>query len=183
MSPPVIETARLSLRPFAAADVDELHRHWTDPLVRVYLWDGLVITREQAAEVVAASVESFRRDGFGFWCVRDKVTGALAGYCGFRPLGDAGEVEIGYGIDPARWGKGLATEAGRASLRYGFDEKNFPRVLGIADRANAASARVLEKLGMTFDRRDTHHGQDCLFYALAREAFRPDDSPYTLTRD
>lgn len=182
-SPPVIETARLRLRPFAAPDLDDLHRHWTHPLVRKYLWDDLVITRAQAAEVIELSEDLFRRHDFGFWCLRDKEAGALAGYCGFRFLGDTGEIEIGYGIDPPRWGAGLATEAAGACLRYGFVERNFSRVLGITDAANSASARVLEKLGMTFDRRAPHHSQDALFYTLAREVFRPDDSPYLLRRD
>ena len=182
MPQPFIETARLSLRPFAAADLDDLHRHWTDPLVRKYLWDDLVITRGQAAEVIGMSEDLFRRHDFGFWCLRDKGTGALAGYCGFRFLEGAEEIEIGYGIEPARWGRGLATEAAGACLRYGFAEKNFPRVLGITDCGNRASARVLEKLGMTFDRRAPHRGQDTLFYALTRAAFRPDDSPYLLRR-
>ena len=167
---PIIETRRLRLRPFAAADLGELHRHWTRPPVRKHLWDDCVITREQAAEVVAASVESFRRHGFGFWCVREKGSGAFAGYCGFDFLEGTGEVEIGYGIEPDLWGRGLATEAGRACLRYGFEEMEFPRVIGLADFENAASARVLEKLGMTFERRAPHRGRDTLFYSLARAA-------------
>ena len=182
MPRPIIETARLRLTPFAAPDLDDLHRHWTEPLVRKYLWDDLVITRAQAAEVIALSEDLFRRHDFGFWCLRDKETGALAGYCGFRFLDDTEEIEIGYGVDSTHWGRGLATEAGRASLRYVFAEKNFPRILGITDYENRASARVLEKLGMTFDRRAPHHGQDALFYTLTRDAFRPDDSPYIMTR-
>jgi RimJ/RimL family protein N-acetyltransferase len=183
MPEPVIETARLRLRPFAAADAADLHRHWTQPPVRKYLWDDRVISREEAADVVRMSADLFRRHGFGFWCVRDKGDGALAGYCGFRFMDDTDEIEIGYAVEPARWGEGLATEAARACLRYGFEEAHFPRVLGITDSANAASARVLEKLGMAFERRAPHHGLDTLFYALARADFRPGDSPYRLLRD
>ncbi len=183
MSQPIIETARLVLRPFAAADTDELHRHWTDARVRRYLWDDRVIARGEAAEVVALSEEMFRSRGFGFWTLRDRGTRALAGYCGFRTLDETDDVEIGYAVEPARWGEGLATEAGRACLRYGFEALNLPRVLGITDYGNAASARVLEKLGMTFDRRAPHHGLDTLFYSLARENFRPDDAPYGVTEE
>jgi ribosomal-protein-alanine N-acetyltransferase len=180
---PIIETRRLRLRPFAAADLEELHRHWTRPLVRKYLWDDRVVTRGQAAEVVAASEESFRLHDFGFWCVRDRDAGALAGYCGFGFLEGTEEIEIGYGIEPDLWGRGLATEAGLACLRYGFAEKGFARALGVVDFGNASSARVLEKLGMTFERRAPHRGRDTLFYSLARADFTAAAaSPYALTR-
>ena len=67
-----IETARSRMRPFARADVDALHQLWTDPQVRKYLWDDIVIPREQAVEVVESSLASFEQRGFGFWEVFPK---------------------------------------------------------------------------------------------------------------
>ena len=182
MSLPLIDTERLRLRPLAPADLDAAHALWTDPDVRRYLWDDEVIARSKAAEVIAASEASFRRHDFGWWGLRERAADELAGFCGLRFVDETAGVEIGFGLAPARWNQGLATEAARACLRYAFGEKNLPRVLGMTDAANAASARVLEKLGMTFDRRAAHHGLDTLFYSLAREDFRPAASAYTVTR-
>ncbi len=64
-----LETNRLSLRPFNTNDLDSLHRLWTHPDVRRYLWDGIEITRERAAEEIAKSIESFNNRGFGFWAL------------------------------------------------------------------------------------------------------------------
>lgn len=182
MTLPLIETERLRLRPLAPADLDAVHALWTDPDVRRYLWDGVTIPRETAAEVIAASEELFRRCSFGWWGLRERAGEELIGFCGLRFVGETEDVEIGFGVAPPRWGRGLATEAARACLRYAFAEKNLPRVLAVTDAANAASARVLEKLGMNFDRRAPHRGLDTLFYSLARENFRPAASPYALTR-
>jgi RimJ/RimL family protein N-acetyltransferase len=182
MTLPLIETERLRLRPLAPADLEAIHGLWTDPGVRRYLWDDEVIPRARAAEVIAASEELFRQHDLGWWALRERGAGELVGFCGLRFVDETGDVEIGFGLAPSLWNRGLATEAARACLRYAFTEKNLPRVLGITDAANSASARVLEKLGMTFDRRAPHHGPDTLFYSLAREDFRPAPSPYTLTR-
>lgn len=65
MTLPVIETARLRLRPFKLDDVDALHRLWTEPEVRQYLWDGDVITRERVESLVNTSLTSFEDHGFG----------------------------------------------------------------------------------------------------------------------
>ena len=75
----------------------------------------------------------------------------MIGFCGLRRLDDASGVEVLYGIAPAHWGRGLATEVAFAVLRYGFEEAGLGHILGIADKENAASRRVLEKIGMTFE--------------------------------
>ncbi|MCI0488567.1 MAG: GNAT family N-acetyltransferase [Blastocatellia bacterium] len=123
-----IETSRLRLRPCREDDIDDLHRLWIDPQVRKYLWDDTVITREQAAEVVSASLESFERHGFGQWVVFLKEEISLIGFCGFRLFDDPPEVEILYGIAPEYWGEGLATEAAKAMIRCGFEEHSFERI-------------------------------------------------------
>lgn len=66
-----------------------------------------------------------------------------------RRLDDASGVEVLYGTAPAHWGRGLATEVAFAVLRYGLEEAGRGRMLGIDDKVNAASRRVLEKIGMT----------------------------------
>jgi Acetyltransferase (GNAT) domain len=66
---PPIATDRLSLRPFTQDDVDVLHAVWTDPDVRRYLWDDIVIPRERAVDVVRSHLESVAASGIGYWVV------------------------------------------------------------------------------------------------------------------
>jgi ribosomal-protein-alanine N-acetyltransferase len=177
-----IETARLHLRPFTPDDVADLHRLWTDPLVRKYLWDDLLIAREQAEAVVQGSLEGFAARGFGFWTVKRKGEASLLGFCGFRFFGEPPQVEILYGLAPQSWGRGLATEAAGAILRYGFEECGLERVLAGADPPNAASFRVMERLGMTFAERTQIEGRDAIYYAVTRKGFQPGETIYVVRR-
>jgi RimJ/RimL family protein N-acetyltransferase len=68
------------------------------------------------------------------------------------------EREIGYRLDPEFWDKGLATEAASTALQYGFERLNFLYVLGIVERENAASVKVLKKLGMKYKKKTVFHG-------------------------
>ena len=67
---PVLETRRLTLRPFGVEDLDALHAIWTDPDVRRYLWDDLIISRERAAETLADAIATAAKDGIGYWTLR-----------------------------------------------------------------------------------------------------------------
>jgi [ribosomal protein S5]-alanine N-acetyltransferase len=138
---------RLEFRPFAAADVAELHRHWNDLDVRRHLWDDQPVALEAVRAVLAASAATFRAGAYGIWVLRDHA-GATIGSCGLRPVDDGGEIEILYSVAPARWGEGIATEAAHAVLRFAFTELGLARVVGGVDDANHASRRVLVKLGM-----------------------------------
>ncbi len=180
MKPFEIETARLQLRPLAAEDLDAIHGIWVEPEVRRYLWDDERIPRERAEAVLAGSVESFESRGFGNWAVIHKENGELIGFCGFRSLEDEPEIELLYGISTPYWGMGLATEAARAAIRYGFEEVGFDRILGITDTENLASRRVLEKIGMKFEKHISREGRDETHYEIRREEFRPDDAFYAL---
>ncbi len=76
-----------------------------------------------------------------------------------------------YGLAPEWWGRGLATEAGRAVLTYAFAQLRCPRVTAAADVPNLPSVSVLERLGMRFTHRATRNGLATLFYELHREDF------------
>lgn len=161
-----LETDRLTLRPFAASDLDWLHQLWTHADVRRYLWDGIEIGRERAAEEISKSRESFQSHGFGFWAVLLKEDNALIGFCGLRVFGDASDVEILYGIAPGHWGKGLATEAARATLRYGFETCRLAKIYAGADAPNEASIKVMAKLGMTYEGPRTINGIEAVYYSI-----------------
>jgi ribosomal-protein-alanine N-acetyltransferase len=178
-----IRTARLRMRPWTLGDVDELHRLWTDPDVRRYLWDDEVISRERAVAEIERSIEDFRRDGFGEWVVISKPERLVIGFCGYRRLDDPPGVELMYGLAPSHWHRGLATEAARAVLRWGFEAHGFERVYAGADPPNAASLRVMKRLGMTFEARRFIQGQEAVYYGISRDAFRGGGSPRSDARD
>jgi ribosomal-protein-alanine N-acetyltransferase len=166
----LIRTARLRLRPVSLEDLDALYSIWTDPEVREFFWDGEVISREKAEAGVREAMGDFARYGLGLWVATEGED--VVGFCGLRPLDYAQGVEILYGFAPSHWGRGFATEAAAAMLRYGFEEVGLDRILGIADRENAASRRVLEKIGMRFEGETLHEGRQEARYSAAREDFR-----------
>lgn len=178
-----LATARLRFRPVTPSDVDALHRLWTEPGVRKYLWDDQIISRQQAVEVVARSVELFEEAGIGLWVVLPRGDGTLIGFCGYWYFRDPPELELLYGIAPTHWGKGLATEAAQAMLWYGFEELGFLCVVGSTDVANAASARVMEKAGMVLAKRAWVNNFDTVFFTISRAAFVPDNAPYQMWRN
>ena len=169
---PLLATARLRLRPYEEGDVDILHALWTEPDVRRWLRDDRVISREQAAREVREAVDRFTTHGFGEWVVEpgeeSREESRAIGFCGLRFVTGTPEIEILYGLAPDCWGRGLATEAAREVLRFGFEECRLARVTGCADAPNAASLRVLEKLGMRFERRETRGSLDLVYYGLTR---------------
>jgi ribosomal-protein-alanine N-acetyltransferase len=140
-------TARLDLVPGTLADVPALWELWTDPDVRRYLWDDQVIPVERARALVADGVAAARASGLGLWTVRRRGAEEIVGFCGLLP-NTSGEVELLYGLAPACWGQGLATEAARAVLRHAFDDLRVACVVAATDPPNRASIRVLERLGM-----------------------------------
>jgi ribosomal-protein-alanine N-acetyltransferase len=175
-----IDTARLRLRPYRDSDVDALHRLWTDPDVRRYLWDDKVIAHDVAAETMRASMTSTAQHGFGHWAVCLSGHDELIGFCGLKFLDDIPEVELLYGLAPAYWHRGLATEAAHAMLRFGFETIGLTRIYAITDTPNTASAAVMQRLGMQFEKRFEHNGLDSVRYVITREQFHSgcqDDSP------
>jgi ribosomal-protein-alanine N-acetyltransferase len=179
-----ILTARLTLRPFTLDAVDEVHALWTDPDVRRFLWDNVVIARERAEEMVRAIVAGFHRNGRGMWLIHETSAAKPCGFCGFLPRKEPDRAELIYGLAPGAWGRGYATESARAVMEYGFETLNLPKIAAAADVPNLASLRVLERLGMRFVRREVVHGVDLLFYEIENTAPAADatESPRTPRR-
>ena len=95
----------------------------------------------------------------------------LLGFCGFVRLEGMEEMELGYELTQKVWGRGLATEASRACLRYAFEKAGLERVIAGADTLNGASLRVIEKLGMRPVGNINPNAPDELYYVLYREDF------------
>jgi ribosomal-protein-alanine N-acetyltransferase len=149
-------------------DADALHVLWTDPAVRRYLFDDEIIPRSVVDEEIAVSERLMAAHGYGLWTARLREADALIGFCGYRFFHEPPQLQLLYGLAPAYWGRGLATEAARAMIRRGFDVNRFERVIASADAPNVASHRVMERAGMRFWKRETVNGLDTVYYDMTR---------------
>jgi [ribosomal protein S5]-alanine N-acetyltransferase len=167
-----LATARLSLRPVAPSDRARLRAIFRDPYVRRYLWDSVLVSSEAVDEVIAASEGSFREQGFGIWCVSERARepSETIGFAGARPM-KSGELELIYGFLPEHWGRGFAGETARAVMSLAF-ARGHGRVWAGTDLENKASQRVMQRLGMRFDRRETVAGLPQVFFVMERASFR-----------
>jgi RimJ/RimL family protein N-acetyltransferase len=151
-----LETERLALRPFEEGDATWFHAIRSQPEVVQYLY-GEPLTFEQAREKVLQLAS-----GHSFGAEDDWLSAAIVVRESGEPIGDVAfhwvselhrTGEIGYTIDPAHQGRGYATEAARAMLDWGFGTFGLHRIIGRTEVRNAASARVLERLGMRLEAR------------------------------
>ena len=149
----VIETERLNLREMSEADAGVVLAILNDPGFIRFVGDRGVRTLEAAARYIDERfAESYRQNGFGLWLVETKDGRVPVGICGLLTRKELGVVEVGYAFLPPFRGKGYAYEAASAALRHARDVLGLPRLHAVVDPENAASIRVLEKLGMKFER-------------------------------
>jgi len=167
-----VETARLLLRPWQPGDLERLVRLYADPQVARYVSrDGQPIPRERSVPAFEHFVEQWERKGYGPWAAVDKHSGRWLGEIGLNELPDfpgPHKVEVGWELDPSVWGRGLATEGGRAAVRYGFQVVGLERIVSATVPANVASRRVMEKCGLTFQGELFGRGIALVWYAIDR---------------
>ena len=166
------ETARLRLRPFTADDLDDLVQLYADAEVMRYIGKG-VRSREETRVSLDRTIGYWRDRGFGMWAVHEKESGGFVGRCGLQPLADTVVVELGYSHHRKFWGRGLATEASLAAIRFAFTTLELPRVVGIVRPQNRASCHVLEKVGMKIERTgpSPYDGSEVVWYVLSRSNY------------
>jgi RimJ/RimL family protein N-acetyltransferase len=158
------------LRPFTTADLDDYAEHvFADADVMRYLPRRDLTPSERAERTIAVFGEHWSQRGYGVWAVTDKITGQFSGHCGLNFVPEAGEVEVLYALRKDRWGQGFATEAARASVRFGFEQADLARLIALAVPGSLASRRVLEHLGFAFEKGAQHFGLDLVQYGLPRE--------------
>ncbi len=177
-----LETARLLIRPFESQDAEALHRIVSQPEVMKYLPEG-VMSLNEVKEIISWLLDCYQKNTPE--CIMKFTLAAflkeddrLIGWCGLGPLDfSPKEIEIFYGLSREYWGKGLATEAGKAVLHYGFDTIGLDEIVAVTHSANVASIRVIEKLGLIYkkkvqdlpERYSSYEG--CLYYSLSRDKY------------
>jgi RimJ/RimL family protein N-acetyltransferase len=148
-----IETDRLILRPFTLDDAEAWLPLISLPEVIRYTGDIPAASVDEARESIRTRpLRDYALYGFGRLAVVEKSSARLVGFCGFKYVIELGEVDIGYRFLPDCWGKGYATESASALMREARVAHRIRRVVGTVHPDNPGSARVLEKLGLRFER-------------------------------
>ena len=172
-----VRTARLSLREFIAADFQAVHAYSSDPRVTRYLFFG-PRDEESTAEYLEELLTSQReqpRTRFEL-AVEEVASGNLIGACDLSLI-ESNVVDLGYMLGVEQWGKGYATEIALALVDAAFFDLRAQRVISTVDVNNAASIRVLEKIGMRWEavyrkhRRAKNRWWDCHLFTLPREVW------------
>jgi len=165
---PTLQTARLRLRPWRAADWDAYAAMCADPEVMRHIGVGGPLSREDAWRQMAGMLGHWALKGYGLWALELRAGGTLVGRVGFiDPPGWPG-FELGWLLGRDHWGHGYAREAAQAALAFAFDELGQRRVISLIRPDNLRSIRVAEAIGERLCERIPFMGSEALVYeALA----------------
>ncbi|HEX3603951.1 MAG TPA: GNAT family protein [Steroidobacteraceae bacterium] len=180
-----VRTARLNLREFVATDFDAVHAYSSDPRVTRYLFFGPRDAHSTAEylEELLASQRELPRTRFEL-AVEESASGKLIGACDLS-LVESNVVDLGYMLGAEQWGKGYATEIALALIDAAFFDLRAQRVISTVDVNNAASIRVLEKIGMRWEavyrrhRRAKNRWWDCHLFTLPREVWEASQTTFS----
>ena len=152
-----LTTERLLLRQWRDDDLDALAAIDADPEVMRWIGDGSVRDRTQTQAAIERFRAAWADRGYGHFAAQEQ--GVLVGWVGLAVPTFLPEilpaVEIGWRLSRSAWGRGLATEGAQAVLAFAFDDVGLDRVVSVCHAQNAASERVMTKLGMHKDRDTT----------------------------
>jgi RimJ/RimL family protein N-acetyltransferase len=149
----ILETERLILRQLTTDDAEFILELVNDPSFIRNIGDRNVRTIDDAcAYILKGPVASYAKNGFGLYLVQLKETGESIGMCGLIKRDTLEDVDIGYALLPRYWAKGYAVEAARATMAYGKDVIGLKRLVAIVDPANEGSIRLLDKLGLRYEK-------------------------------
>jgi RimJ/RimL family protein N-acetyltransferase len=163
-----LETERLVIRPFEPErDAEPLHELWGDAEAMKFIPGGARTDVAETRERLQ-SLSGRAPDGLGFWAVEERGSGRLIGGVGLFPLAWKGpELELAYHVVPSAWNRGFASEAAAAVLVAAW-EAGVDHVVAVAMPGNAASRRVMEKLGMSREGPARYRDFDVVRYSITR---------------
>lgn len=161
----IAETSRLILREFHPSDATSFFDLNANPNVIRYTGNSAFKEVEEAKEFLENYMD-YRENGYGRWAVILKDTGRFIGWCGLKFDNETQQTDIGFRFFEGEWGKGYATESANACLEIGFELFNLKEIVGRAMKENIASIRVLEKLGLTYEKDITLDGIEAVLYKI-----------------
>jgi [ribosomal protein S5]-alanine N-acetyltransferase len=162
----VLQIDGFTMRPLQLADLDALVAIWADPEVTRFLSSqGNPISRENSEKALRAFIEHWQQRGYGIWAIVESRSFQMFGYCGLRYLEELNEVEVLYGLAKAYWGRGIATQAAKAAVAYGFNVADLDKLIAMALPDNLASRRVIEKAGLQYEKRIHIFNLETMYYS------------------
>ncbi|MGN6558629.1 MAG: GNAT family N-acetyltransferase [Solirubrobacterales bacterium] len=161
-----VDTERLRFRAVTMDDVDEFLALHEDPLVARFMG---TYDRDGMVEWMRKGLDEWAARGHGRVAILDRGSGEFIGRTGLKHWPQFGETEVGWVLRPEVRGRGLATEAGAAALRWGFEQFDLPYITAMIQPENTASVRVAERLGLSPQRTDTLLGEQVVVHAISRE--------------
>ena len=173
---PVLETARLTLRPFSPKDLDPMTRLMANAdFMRFSLG---VYTREQTRGFLEKLLAWQNANKPSLFAAMLRSNGMLLGYCGFyhQHIDEVDEIEIGYRMHPAYWNQGLATEAARTVRDHAFRDLKLPRVISLIHPENTPSQRVAEKIGLTLEKQTIYRESLTNVFSLSRARWEKENA-------
>lgn len=160
----VLETDRLLIREFKEGESDLIYDLDRDPDVMRYIGSGKTRNKKEAEEYLKNIIRHYNQYGFGLWAVFLKNNETFAGWCGLKHLENTNKIELGYRLKKKYWGIGIATEASKAVLDYGFRKLQLDHIIAIALPENKKSLSVLKKLKMTETGNTLAYGMKCILF-------------------
>lgn len=154
------------LREVSLEDTACMFRLHSDPDVQKYTGEPVVESLEAMEKAIRTRMVNYGKYGYGRWATFLKKEKQFIGWAGLAYLPEFDEIDLGYRFLPEFWGAGLATEASRAILYYGFNQLRLSKIIAIAMKENIGSIRVMEKIGMEFDKLAPYEpgGEDVVWY-------------------
>lgn len=161
----ILQTNRLYLREFTIEDDTHFYELNLDPEVIKHTGDEAFKSVTEA-KIFLENYDHYQKYQFGRWAVIAKSNDEFLGWCGLKYSIEKDEVDLGFRFFQKYWNKGFASEAAQACLNYGFNELNLLQIVGRAMKENAASIRVLEKVGMKFFADFDFEGKEGVIYKI-----------------
>jgi RimJ/RimL family protein N-acetyltransferase len=163
----ILTTERLRLREMTAGDAGALLRLNANPNVIKYVGDPALADEAEALAVFTGRIlPQYRDHGVGRWAVELRDGGEFLGWCGLKYLPETDEYDLGYRFFEHAWGRGYATEAARGTVEWARAHLPGRRVVGKAMLGNLGSIRVLEKIGLRFEKRERDQDGKLAVYVL-----------------
>ena len=170
MSKIIFETKRLYIREFLFEDQTSYSKIIGDYETIKYVLNGkLFLGFKDAKEAIENFIKAYKEyPGYGYWAIIEKSSNELIGDIGLCPLNETGESELGYIIREESRGQGIASEAVKAAILYGFEYLKLNEIVAVCALKNKKSVKLLERAGFVFQKTGIFHDRESLYFKLSK---------------
>ncbi len=168
---PTLPTVQTILRPWSLEDAPGLLEIMQEDGIFKYFPPSTSPTLEKAERYISHQLSHWEKYGYGHWAVTTPAEGQVVGWNGLEFLPETEETEVAYLLSRSARGKGIATEAARAAVEFGFHSAGLASIIGLVHPENEPSIRVLEKSGLRFIDNKVYFGMEMRRYRIERSEF------------